>query len=546
MSTILTTGSLHTLDETEHGDALAIADGRILGVGAVDALRDAHPEAVVDDRYGDRVVMPGFVEAHAHSMAGGMWQHTYVGYFDNRGPDGTVWTGCQTLEAVLDRLRDAEAAMDDPAEPLLAWGLDPIYFPGERLVAEHLDRVSTTRPIFVAHASLHLVTVNNALMEREGIDADLLHEGVPKDGAGHPIGELQEPAAMRLAGDAFARFFRSLMAPEALGTYGRLARNAGITTLVDLGGSPITSDAVVEMWKQVTEPSSFPARVSIFHNPGLGGGSANLEELAEVAVQRRAESTDKLRFGAVKFVLDGSIQGYTARVTEPYVTDKDNGLWLIPPNQLADWIRPIVANEILLHVHCNGDEAVDVFLDAFTEATGGAPYDDHRTTIQHCQLTRPDQYARMAELGLNANLFSNHFWYWGDQHHDLTVGPERASVMNRARMVLDHNIPLSIHCDAPVTPLGSLHVAWCATNRQTASGRVLGAAECLTVDEAMRAITIDAAHQLRMEDEIGTITPGKRADLVVLDADPFDVGAARLRDIRVVGTVLGGEHHEIG
>lgn len=118
--------------------------------------------------------------------------------------------------------------------------------------------------------------------------------------------------------------------------------------------------------------------------------------------------------------------------------------------------------------------------------------------------------------------------------------------MNAAATVLDLGIPLSIHCDASVTPLGSLHVAWCAANRQTATGRVLGPEERLDVEQAMHAITLGAAHQLRMDDEIGSITPGKRADLVALDADPFAVGAAGLRDIGVLGTVLGGRHHPVG
>ncbi len=543
--TLLAARTIRTLDPAHEGDTVAVADGRILAVGDRADLIDAHPGAVVDDRYADAVLLPGFVEAHAHSIAGGIWDHVYVGYFDNRDPEGRVWAGCRSLESVLDRLREADAALDDPSAVLWAWGLDPIYFPGERLVAEHLDRVSTTRPIFVIHASLHLATVNNALMRRAGIDADTLAEGVPKDGAGNPIGELQEPAAMMLAQEAAMGFFLSLVTPEATAAYGRLAANAGITTLADLGSGSIAGDDAVAKWQRVVNDESFAARVSVFHNPGRDGADG-LADIGELVKSRKAESTAKLRFGGVKFVLDGSIQGFTARLTEPYLDGKPNGLWLIPPAQFADWIRPVVDADLLLHVHCNGDEAVDVFLDAFTEATGGSPADDHRTTVQHSQLTRDDQYRRIAELGMCANLFSNHVWFWGDQHVGVTVGPQRAAGMNAAKTVLELGIPLSIHSDAPVTPLGSLHVAWCATNRRTADGEVLGETERLTVTEALHAITLGAAHQLRMDDEIGSITPGKRADFAVLDADPVDVGAGGLRDIGVHGTVLGGVHHPAG
>jgi hypothetical protein len=215
------------------------------------------------------------------------------------------------------------------------------------------------------------------------------------------------------------------------------------------------------------------------------------------------------------------------------------------PEQVAETVGRVLEGRILLHVHCNGDEAVDVLLDGFATALAEHPQEDHRATVQHCQLTRPDQYARMRELGMCANLFSNHLWYWGDQHVEQTVGPERAAGMNAARSVLDLGIPLSIHCDAAVTPLGSLHVAWCAVNRRTPSGRVLGPEERITPAEAIHAITMGAAHQLRMDGEIGSITPGKRADLAVLGQDPFDVGPEDLRDVPVLGTVLGGDHHPV-
>jgi predicted amidohydrolase YtcJ len=541
---ILPARAIHTIDPVHGGDAVAVRDGLIVGVGALAELRSAHDGAAIDDRYADAVLLPGFVEAHCHSMAGAFWIHTYVGYFDRQDPEGSTWAGCRSIDEVVQRLREAEATLADPTQPLVAWGLDPIYFPGERLVARHLDLVSTTRPILVMHASIHLATVNSALMAQQGIDADTLSEGVPKDGAGDPIGELREPAAMVLAGDAFFAVFAGMGSPEGLACFGQLARNAGVTTLTDLGSSAV-NDETVARWTELTADPAFPARVSVFHNPTFDPMTP-VDGLGELMLRRAGQSTDKARFGAVKLVVDGSIQGFTARLTEPYLGEHGNGIWVIAPEQVAGLIRPVMAAGLLLHAHCNGDEAVDVVLDGFAAALADHPRADHRATVQHCQLTRPDQYARMAELGLCANLFSNHLWYWGDQHVELTVGPERAAGMNAARSVLDLGIPLSIHSDAAVTPLGSLHVAWCAVNRLTPSGRVLGPEERITVPEALHAITLGAAHQLRMDDEIGSITPGKRADFAVLGEDPFTVDPAELREVTVLGTVLGGHHHPAG
>jgi predicted amidohydrolase YtcJ len=181
-----------------------------------------------------------------------------------------------------------------------------------------------------------------------------------------------------------------------------------------------------------------------------------------------------------------------------------------------------------------------VFLAAVEAVLSRSPRPDHRHTVQHCQLTTDAQYRRMATLGVAANLFSNHLWYWGDQHRDITVGPDRAARMNAAATALRHGVALSMHSDAAVTPLGPLHVAWCAVNRITATGDVLGPDERIGVLDALRAVTVGAAYQLKMDHEIGTIAPGKRADLVVLGADPLVVDPTELRDIPVRGTMLGG------
>jgi predicted amidohydrolase YtcJ len=150
------------------------------------------------------------------------------------------------------------------------------------------------------------------------------------------------------------------------------------------------------------------------------------------------------------------------------------------------------------------------------------------------------QFRRMKALGLCVNLFPNHHFYWGDQHYAQTVGPERAERMNACATALATGVPLAIHSDAPVTPLGPLFTAWCAVNRLTASGRVLGAHERISVPDALRTITLGAAYTLKLDGEIGSIECGKRADFAVLEDDPTTIAPERLKDVRVRGTVLGG------
>ena len=546
--TIFTARRIITLNPANpYGEAVAVRDGRILGVGTVEELAGWGPHAV-DDTFANHVLTPGFVEAHSHVMSGGMWTLPYVGYFERRAPDGQVWKGSTTIDEVVARLAEVDAEMTaggaTPDETLVAWGLDPIYFPGERLVASHLDRVSATRPIFVYHVSGHLATVNTALLDRSGITADTPTPGVSKGPDGEPDGELQEPAAMMLAGDAFASIAAAMATPEAVWNYGHEARNAGHTTIVDLGTSQLIDPAQREKWQTIVNDPTYPSRVVVAVS-AMFGAPGTPEELAALGAELTAQETDKLRFGIVKLVLDGSIQGFTARITWPHYYDAPeghpgNGLWLMAPDQFADILSTYHQAGLTVHVHCNGDEAAEVFIDAVEQVLVDHPRWDHRHTVQHCQLTTPAQYRRMAALGMCANIFSNHIYYWGDQHRDITVGPERAAGMDACATADREGVSFTIHSDAPVTPMGHLHTAWCAVNRITASGQVLGPDERIPVQRALEAITIGAAHQLKLDHDIGTIEAGKLADFAVLDDDPLTVDPMVLKDIGVWGTVLGG------
>ena len=534
-------------------EAVAVKGDRVLAVGSTAELqgwqRVGDGPIVVDDRFADHVLVPGFIEAHSHVMAGGMWAMPYVGYFDRRGADGKLWSGCTGFDDVIDRLVEAESAMAaqgaGPAEPLMAWGLDPIYFDGERMLARHLDRVSETRPIFVYHASGHLATVNTAMLTRSEITAEDPTPGISLDDAGRPDGELQEPAAMRLAGDAFARLGTMMHTEEAMWNYAREARNVGATLITDLGTSQVSDSEQLERWRKAVDDPDYPSRVMVAVSSMMGGQN-DPSRLAAIGADIKPTASEKLRFGIVKIVLDGSIQGFTARISWPHYYaapegHPGNGLWLLAPDQVADIVEAFHVAGLTVHAHCNGDEASEVFIDAVEQVLERHPRWDHRHTVQHCQLTTKAQYKRMAALGMCANIFSNHIFYWGDQHHDVTIGPERARGMDACATAVREGVSFSIHCDAPVTPMGHLHTMWCAVNRLTASGRVLGPDERISAHQALNAATLGAAWQLKLDHDIGSIEAGKLADFAVLDDDPLTVDPVAIKDIGVWGTVLGGK-----
>ncbi|MFH2131150.1 MAG: amidohydrolase family protein, partial [bacterium] len=266
------------------------------------------------------------------------------------------------------------------------------------------------------------------------------------------------------------------------------------------------------------------------------------DEAALWVIRQAAQSTAKLRLGIVKYFLDGSIQGYTARLREPgYFKGNPNGMWLTPPDEMVNTLRSYHRHGLSMHCHCNGDEAVDVFLDAVEKVQAETPWMDHRHTVHHSQLTSPAQYRKMARLGVSANIFSNHIYFWGDKHFESTVGPDRAHRMNACETARRMGVNFTMHSDAPITPISQIHSIWAAVNRQTASGRVLGENERISVADALYAVTLGAAYTLDMEQDIGSIEPGKLADFTVLEEDPFEVAPMNIRDIPVWGTVLGGE-----
>ncbi len=516
---------------------VAVRDGKILAVGGADCAAQ-WGEYVTDDSLAQSVLMPGFVEGHAHMMAGAMWQYAYAGFHDRTDPDGKLWTGMTTIDAVVTRLAEFAATLAD-GEPLVAWGFDPIFLPTERLNRRHLDQIAADRPVVVMFSSFHVMCVNSAALDMAGYDEDTEVEGVLTDGNGTPTGELQEMAAMFPVMHRVGFDFKKLSQEEtSIWSYGKVANRVGVTTITDLFAT-IEGDALDTLLR-VTADDKFPIRIV----PTIGAMGATADQIAAQAKELALQSTDKLRLGGVKLMTDGSIQGWTARVKWPgYVGGQPNGIWNTAPDQIYELCEVMQREGIKMNIHTNGDEASEVVIDAIEAAMRKHPWTGARHVLQHAQMMGVDQFERAAELGICVNLFANHIWYFGDQHAALTIGEDRASRMDGCRSAADAGVHFTIHSDAPVTPLGPLFTAWCAVNRTTMSGRTLGEAQRLTLMEGLHAITLGAAYTMGLDSEIGSITAGKQADFAVLDEDPTAVDPAALKDVTVLGTVLGGRVH---
>lgn len=539
--TIFTAKRVLTMNPSQpEATHVAVREGRIMAVGGSDEMADLGP-VETDDRFAGKVIMPGFVEGHSHLHEGAAWHDPYLGFFNRRAPDGRIAPGLKSIEAVVARLRDVAAAQAGGEGPLTAWGFDPIYFRGRRMNLADLDAVTTERPVVITHASGHIMNINSLALRLAGIDRDTDLDGLVRDAAGEPTGELLGPEIMgHIRRAVVADMFSRRLDAEAMHRFGQVARLAGVTTATDLVSD--MSEETVAVYRAAAANPAFPLRIV----PALAARYFEQEAGIERWRALRRESTDRLRFGLVKLVVDGSIQGFTARLRWPgYHNGAPNGLWYVAPSELRAIVEAWHRAGALLHIHTNGDEASEAAVEMLERALTAHPRPDHRHTLQHCQMPDPALFRRIRALGLCCNLFANHIYYWGEEHVALTMGLARAERMDACGTALRLGIPFAIHSDAPVTPLAPLFTAWCAVNRLTAAGRVLGEGERIPVAAALHAITLGAAYTLKLDHLIGSIEVGKFADFAVLDEDPLAVEPVRLKDVAVHATVCGGVIHPV-
>jgi predicted amidohydrolase YtcJ len=333
--------SIITMDPAQpRVDAVAVSEGRVLAAGSLEECC-SWGRHTIDRRFAEHVIVPGMIEAHAHSLEGAFSLLPYVGWFDRHAVDGGTTPGIRTYDALLERLRRLDAATAGSDEPIVVGGFDPIYFRDEeRLDRRHLDAVSTERPIFVFHASAHLATVNTAMLERHEITRDSTTPGVARDDHGDPNGELQEMPAMALASSGLMVILRTLEDPAAIDALGQICANQGIASLSDLAASGLQRPDSQDRWRDKVDRGDFPARILQRHIAAIPPGAATWDDAAEALAELAATDTGKLRSVGLKVLLDGSIQGFTAKMDWPgYYTGVDHGMWMTPPEQLFELCR---------------------------------------------------------------------------------------------------------------------------------------------------------------------------------------------------------------
>ncbi len=532
---IFTGGPVLTMDDgNPRADAVAVRDGRIVAVGPeAEVMALAGDGTEVTDLAG-RALIPGFYDAHAHVMMGGL-QALSANLL--APPDGEVTDMASLQQAVRDWI-DANAETVAAANLVIGFGYD------NATLAEHrhptradLDAISTEVPIYLVHQSGHFGAANSKALEVAGITAETPDPPggvIRRDATGEPDGVLEETAHIPAVA--------ALLSQIGLDGFKALARNGaelwarfGFTTAEEGRSIPQTA----EVLRQVADEGGFAIDVVTY--PDV------LVDRDWIAANVSDTYTNRFRVAGAKLTIDGSPQGFTAWRDRPYVNPVGNyppgyvGYPAATSEQVIGAVVWAYANGIQIITHSNGEAASDLLLAAHATAqTARGGVGDLRPVLIHGQFLREDQVDRMNQLGITPSLFPMHTFYWGDWHREHTVGPALVDDISPTGWVAARGMRFSSHTDAPVAFPDAMRVLDATVTRRSRSGDIIGPAQRVDVMTALKAMTLWPAWHHHEDASKGSIEVGKLADLVILSADPTAVDPETLDTLEVEETIKEG------
>ncbi len=532
-------------------EAVAVLDGRIVATGSLGSVAESLGDTpfVIDESLSGRVVMPGLIDQHLHPLLGATTLATEVIAPEEWVLPDVTFPGANTPAEYLARLRAADSNLADPNEWLFSWGYHSMWH--GKLDRQTLDEISTTRPIGVWQRSCHEFFLNTVAIDQLGItEASLSNRGPASDQVDLANGHFWETGLFNLV---FPKLVPTLMSRERLtrGLHQLVAylHQNGVTAFNEPG--IVWAIEPWDLYQEILGADAVPFLSTFMVDGRLQAARRMDPQLvvsdAEAQVAQAPSGKVALLDKHVKLFADGAILSQMMQMRDGYLDaggqfDPDHhGEWIMQPADMAEFYRIYWDAGWQVHTHVNGDLGLDVVLDALETCMRANPRVDHRCVIVHFANSTEEQIDRIARLG--AIVSANPYYPCGfaDKYSEHGLGPERADVMVRSRSVLDRGISLSFHSDLPIAPAVPLKLASYAVNRTTQSGRVAGPEQRISVHEALRAVTIDAAYSWRREDDLGSIKVGKAATFTVLEADPYEVDPEDLGDIPVVGIVFQGQ-----
>ena len=518
MKTLFYGGPIVTMEQDLYTDAVLTENGKILATGLRDDLRSLAGDCEEVDLKG-AAMLPGFVDPHSHffQVAASFLQVSL--------------DGVREPEEMGRRIRSFIAERHiAPGTFVNARDYDNNIMPGlKNPTKEQIDSFAPDNPLIIHHKSGHMGLMNQKALDFLGVTPETQ---APEGGKietvdGKLTGYLEENA-----------FFDCLKKCPMAGADQLLAAFAdaqkkyasyGITTVQD----GMVADPMLNMYDLLLQKDLLWLDVMLYSGVETYGKTQ--------ALLKKYPGNRHLHSGGMKIFLDGSPQGRTAWMRTPYVGTPDySGYGTMTDEAVEAAFRLAAENNTQIIAHCNGDGASAQFLRCMEKVQKDCPnLKNLRPVIIHGQLLGVDQLPIVKKLGVMVSFFVAHVYHWGDVHI-RNFGLDRASQISPAHSALEAGVPFTFHQDAPVIEPDMLETLWCAANRITKDGVELGQEERISVLDALRAITVNAAYQYSLEDRIGSIAPGKAADFVILDRDPLEVPASELREIRILETYKDG------
>jgi len=531
-SMIFTGGPILTIDDAmPTAEAVAVRNGVIVAVGSLDAARAAVGRNAQVVNLDGRTLLPGFFDPHGHVSMVGL-QARYANLLP--APDGQG-DDIPALQGITRDWMNAHEQLVRDTQLIIGFGYDDSQLKEHRHPTRtELDAISDSVPILFMHQSGHLGVANSAALKAAGISASTPNpDGGAfrrEDGSQEPNGVMEETALFTVMGALFTRL--DLQANlEMIREGARFYSSFGYTTAQDGRSSTDTC----RMMAMLAERGELP--IDILSFPDI----LTSTDVMATPLYRK-NYVGKYRIGGVKLTIDGSPQGKTAWLSQPYYIPPEGkpasyrGYPAATEQQVLDAVELAFKNDWQIEVHANGDAAIDLLIGAVRDATNRHGAKDRRPVMIHGQTVRMDQLDELKTLGIVPSLFPMHTFYWGDFHRDSVLGPRRAEFISPCASVVRRGMRFTSHHDAPVANPDAMRVLSATVTRRTRSGDILGPDECVPVDIALKAMTLWAAWQHYEDNRKGSLAVGKLADMTILADNPMTIDRDKLAAIKVTST----------
>lgn len=525
---IFTGGTIIPMTGGKPVNSLAIAAGKILAAGSqstVMGLKNKNTKIVNLD---GRTLLPGFIDAHNHVLLSSIYLELFTDIGHAKYP---------TRAAMIDAMRGL-AARTPPGQWLAFSNYDNLLQGGD-LDREFLDTISTQHPIFAWYTNGH-----DGCLNSKGLEIGNPENVVKVPGGGHYGVEASGKLNGHIYEMPLTYKYLKLSAPKvtpdvfikAVRSFTAMAASTGSTFLHEPGS---VRPEWFEAYAKLSNTLPIRASCSIMY-----GDQSGLAPFMKLGFGPKAVEIpgSRLTVYGIKIVDDGSDQTEMGAQTQPYLNTQFKGNPNYSGSDLKKMVAEIKALGMPVLIHCNGDAAQDDALDAIEAAYGSGPSPLGINRIEHSTMARLDQIKRMKKLGVQPSFLYNHVRLYGAAYRDQIFGPERAQNADPSGWCVQEGLPFSLHTDAPCSPLGALPLVETAvTRRCITDNSIIGKHQAVTVDQALRAVTIDAAKQCGMGDRIGSIEKGKEADFTILEGNPYKVDPDTISKIKVSETWVAGE-----